>query len=95
MALRSLAMAQAHTQMQMGAGISGGFVYFTWSEDNGSTWKPQVLVSPELVADEQPAIAEAEQGAILIAVSMGGAVKVFRSERAGVAGSWFLVGTLE
>lgn len=71
------------------AGLSGSHCYVQCSTDGGATkaiWPDGSygrLVSQDTVDDETPAIEAHSNGYILVAVTQGGAVRVYKSELDG------------
>ena len=80
------------------AGLLEGYCCFEWSDDSGATrgdfadGSTRRLVSPDPVADEQPAITELPSGAILVAVTQEGQVRVYQSHDFGW--SWEVAGAV-
>ena len=81
-----------HMGILMAAGLSGGFCYFTWSQDGGSTWEESHLVSQDPCADEQPGLAEMHDGSLRVAITQDSAVRIYKSVNAGM--NWTSVAVL-
>ena len=71
------------------AGLSNGYCYYERSYSataqkvvfpDGNTWR---LVSQDVVEDECPAVEVTQSGQILVAVTQGGVVRVYKSELDG------------
>jgi len=80
-------------------GLSGGYCYYEQSTDggatkftfeDGNTWR---LVTQEIVSDEAPTIEHLQNGIILVGLTLGDAVRVFRSRLDGW--TFDLVGAVE
>ena len=76
----------------LAAAPSGGFCWFSWSEDGGASWATPRRVTLDAVDDEQPGLAELPDGSLRIAVTQSGAVRLYKSNDAGEL--WTNVGVL-
>ena len=77
----------------LAAAVSGGYCWYTWSDDGGTTWATGRQVTTDTVDDEQPGLAEMPDGSLRIAVTQSDAVRMYSSTNDGE--SWSSVAVLQ